>query len=433
MSLDAIVSVQIQAGTVQPAARGFGVPCFLTFHTRFAERFRVYTSVSGLLADGFTVNDSAYRMAAAAFSQSPRPERVLIGRLPAPSVPHTVEIDLTGLASGQTASLTVTSPTGVATPVSQVFATSAGATATALAASINAITGIAASATGAVITADADDNGPVWFFDDLVNCVHRDVTGDVGYDTELGLLEQQPGADFYAVAVEINSPVNIADVAAWAASTERLAVFAPQYTLAANSTAYANALRTGGNDRAASLVRRDSRRQFSDAGWLGRCLPFAPGSETWAYKRIVGSTTDAWSASDLTTLETDNSNHYTEVAALPVTRQGKAHGGEWIDVVRGLDWLKARLQERIFALLANVPKVPYTDSGAQQIVAEVRSQLLEAEAVGVLSPGESVVTVVPVADQTPANRAARRLAGVEFQARLAGAIHTVQIVGVISV
>lgn len=429
--LDSIVSVSIQAGTVTPARRGFGVPAFLTHHARFPERFRVYSSVAGMLSDGFTVNDSAYLMAAAAFSQSPRPPRVVIGRLPTPATPHTVEIDTTGIVAGQTITGTVVSPDGTETAISVPFDTSAATTATNLAAAIDAISGVGAAAVGAVVTADADANGPQFFYEGFANCTVADVTGDWGFDTELAALALE--ADFYAVAINVCSPANVADVAAWVAANKRIAAFAPQYTDPADYTATANALRTGDNDRAFSLVRKTSRRQFSEAGWLGDCLPRDPGSQTWAYKSITGSTTDAWTETQRNTLDTDNSNYYVEIAAVPVTYPGKAHGGEFIDVTRGLDWLEARIQEAVFGALVNSPKIPYTDAGAQTVVAQIRGVLLEAEARGVLEPGSSAVTVPAVADIPAADRAARRLSGVEFTGRLAGAVHTVTIVGTVSV
>ena len=433
--LDSIVSVSIQAGTVSPSRKGFGVPAFVTYHTRFPERFRVYSSVAGMLSDGFTVNDPAYLMAAAAFSQNPRPPRVVIGRLGTPATPHTVTLDTAGIVTGQTITGTVVAPDGTETAISVAFTVSAAATATALASAIDAISGIAASAVGSVVTADADTNGPQWFFENFTNCAVLDVTADWGFDTELAALALV--ADFYAVAVNVNSAANVTDVAAWVAANKRIAAFAPQASDPGDYTATANALRTGDNDRAFSLVRKNGRRQFSEAGWLGDCLPRDPGTETWAYKSITGSTTDAWTETQINTLDTDNSNYYVEIAAVPVTYPGKAHGGEWIDVVRGLDWLEARIQEAVFGALVNAPKIPYTDGGAQVIASQVKGVLLAAEGTperpGLLEPGSSSVSVPLVADVPSGDRAARHLPNVEFVCRLAGAIHTVTVVGTVNV
>lgn len=434
MSLDQIVSVTIQAGTTQPSRRGFGTPLLLAHHTENADLVRTYSSPAGLLADGFTVNDPAYKMAAAVFSQSPRPPQIKLGRLDTVAAsPHTVEIDVTGIISGQSVKMTVTSPDGTQTDISVPFDTDEPTTAGNLATALSAISGLSASASVNVATADADVDGEMFFYSALENADIKDVTGDWAYDTRLGEI-LNIDSDFYTVCIDVNSEINIEDVAAWANTNKRLAVFAPQYSSPTEyNTDVATALKSGDNDRAVSLLRAGSRAEFADCAWVGEALPFDPGSQTWSLKSLSGVTTDPWTASEITAIELENSNHYTSVAGVSITRNGLTHGGEFIDVVRGLDWLEARLQERIFAVLANARKVPFTDSGVQMIVNEIEGQLLDAEARGVLSPGESTVTFTPVADISTADRAARCLTGIEFQARLAGAVHKVTIVGTVSV
>lgn len=429
MSLASIVNITIQAGTATPTRRGFGVPCLLGYHTRFADTHRFYRSLSGMVADGFTADDPVYAMAAAIFSQNPRPERILVARLPTPATPHTVEIDVAGIVSGETVTLTVVDPDGTETEISQAFTVSADATATALASDLDAIAGIAASATGSVVTVDADVNGEVWRYRDLVNATILDVTASWAYDDALSalLLVTQ---DFYAIAIDVNSDANIDEVAAWALANERLAFFGPQVTDPADYTATANPLRTGTNTRAVSLVRRE--RDFAECAWMGECLPFDPGSQTWSLKSPAGVAADTWTESEITTLETDNSNHATSVAGLTIVRNGITHGGEWIDVVRGLDWLTSRLQERVYTALVNARKIPYTDDGAAVIANAIRGVLRDAENKGLLTPGSSTVTTTRIADIPTADRAARRLTGVEFQAELAGAVHSVQINGAVA-
>ena len=124
-------------------------------------------------------------------------------------------------------------------------------------------------------------------------------------------------------------------------------------------------------------------------------------------------------------------NHYALEAAVGITRPGKAHGGEWLDVVRGLAWLEARLEESLFALLVNNPKIPYTEEGVSMIVAEVRKVLKIAEDRGVIASGWDV-TALAAADQATADRAARILRDVEFTATLQGAIHTINVVGTVT-
>ena len=67
-ALSDIVSVAVSTLTTQVQQPGFGVPLIADYHTRFAERARFYSAapagLTAMLADGFTVNDAAYKAAA---------------------------------------------------------------------------------------------------------------------------------------------------------------------------------------------------------------------------------------------------------------------------------------------------------------------------------------------------------------------------------
>ena len=78
--LDDLVSVNISATTRTVSRTGFGTPLFATYHQRFADRVRSYADLEGMRADGFQSDEPAYLMAAAAWSQSPRPSAIKIGR-----------------------------------------------------------------------------------------------------------------------------------------------------------------------------------------------------------------------------------------------------------------------------------------------------------------------------------------------------------------
>jgi len=73
MDLNRIVTINISLATVSPSRASFGVPLVLAHHTRNADLYRDYTSLAGMVSDNFTVNDQAYKLAAAVFSQRPRP------------------------------------------------------------------------------------------------------------------------------------------------------------------------------------------------------------------------------------------------------------------------------------------------------------------------------------------------------------------------
>ena len=113
--------------------------------------------------------------------------------------------------------------------------------------------------------------------------------------------------------------------------------------------------------------------------------------------------------------------------------------GEWIDVIRFRDWLKNELQIRVFNALKVNRKVPFTDAGIGLIEGIMNAVLKEGQDIGGIAPTEYdddytpiygyTVTVPRVSDLTESERKARKLTGCKWSARLAGAIHIVEISG----
>lgn len=113
--------------------------------------------------------------------------------------------------------------------------------------------------------------------------------------------------------------------------------------------------------------------------------------------------------------------------------------GEWIDVIRFRDWLKNELQIRTFNALKTNRKVPFTDGGIGLIEGVMDSTLKDGQDIGGIAPTEYddddnpiygySVTVPKASDLTEAERKSRKLTGCKWSARLAGAIHAVEISG----
>jgi hypothetical protein len=108
--------------------------------------------------------------------------------------------------------------------------------------------------------------------------------------------------------------------------------------------------------------------------------------------------------------------------------------GEFIDIVRGIDWLTSRIQEFVYSVLVNNPKVPYTDAGITAIEAQVKRALqLGISNNFIASDPAPIVTVPKAADVPTIDKTNRILKNVKFQATLAGAIHAVNITGTVTV
>jgi len=170
------------------------------------------------------------------------------------------------------------------------------------------------------------------------------------------------------------------------------------------------------------------------AALMGMELAKDPGASKWSYKSLAGIASYALTTTQRAAVESYNANHYLDAAGLPITYPGKVASGEWIDVVRDLDWLTARLKERQLAVQTSNDKVPFTDGGIALLLAEVRAQLTDGVEAGVLAASPVPTATAPrAAAVSSANKAARNLPGVTFQATLAGSINTLTIRGRVAV
>ena len=82
----------------------------------------------------------------------------------------------------------------------------------------------------------------------------------------------------------------------------------------------------------------------------------------WAYQQLPSVTAQTLTTTERTNLEAKNVNFLSTLAGVNITRYGIACGGDYIDIMRGTDWLAARIQERVYTLLLNNDKLPYTKS-----------------------------------------------------------------------
>ncbi len=182
------------------------------------------------------------------------------------------------------------------------------------------------------------------------------------------------------------------------------------------------------------LYHQDAENDFPECAWFGGVLPLDPGSETWKFKRL-----NSISYSNLTSTQSQNArnkkaNTYEFIGGVGITREGTVAQGEFIDIVRGVDWLTSRIQEFVYSVLVNSPKVPYTDAGITALESEVKRALqLGISNNFIANDPPPIVTVPKAANVPPTDKTQRILRNVRFQATLSGAIHVVNITGTVTV
>jgi len=175
---------------------------------------------------------------------------------------------------------------------------------------------------------------------------------------------------------------------------------------------------------------------------LSKCFGYTSGSETWMYQQLYGYTAAQLTEAQKTALAEKNVFTYLQYAGTDVTIGGKVIGGEWADVIRFRDWLKKKIQTEVFNLFRLNSKVPYTDAGIGLVQGAIESCLAEGQVAGGIAPDETdddgnlvraySVTVPKASDLSEAERKSRKLSGVKWSAKLAGAIHLVEITGYLS-
>ena len=389
--------------------------------------------------------DKTYRALQALAAQTPKPRKVVVGALPS-VVTQTFDIEVIDNSDGNYA---VSIQNGTATARTFTYAASSETTtqiAAGLAALINADSALTATtAPGPIITVTASTPA-LGVYEHLVDLdltkftfTEQSVAGSIV--TELQAIRAANSSWYGAIIARPLAEAGVALVAADIETQEEMLFHTSYDTAERAGTGIGDNLGSLGLMRSV-VVYSDEQNQEKAAGWMGYGFSQDPGSITWAYKSAALSSVDEFSAADEAAMDADVTNRYQDFAGLSVFLPGKVAGDDWIDSIRGRDWLVVRLRERIAGILANSPKVPYTQAGADLLGSAVEAQLREGIARGYLSPdplsgidGDPpfIVSVPVVSEIDAATKASRVLPDVSFTAGLAGAIHVVQITGVIQV
>lgn len=422
-----IIEIQISRETSAVAQTNFNVPAFISSHTNFVERARVYSSLLAV-GDDFASTDSAYIAASKFFGQAIKPSNIVIGRRQVPGA--TVNV----LTVAATTTYTLTVSGSVITYVSDGTPTA-----------IEIATGLKTSydvtpVTGVTLTDNLDGT---LTFASTVNWSLK-VSGNLSKsnapatetwaDTVNAV--QNENDTWYALTIESHNTLNVIEVAGVIEAKKK--IFGTSSSSSDIKTTATNdlfsQLQDLGYQRTFGMYSATADTEFPECAWIGFQLQEQPGSNTWAYKALAGVTVSKLSDTESTNIKAKNGNTYESVGGQSVTVGGKMFGGEFIDIMVFVDWLEARMTERLWFRMANSKKIPYTAAGATIIESEIRAQLNDGIRVGGLADSPSPVVRVPdVLSVAPNLRAQRIFEGIEFEARLAGAIHFVKIKGTVTV
>lgn len=436
MSLQDIVNVNITRQTTAVSRVGFGTMNVFGTNKAFTELIKYFASLSEVAAL-FNTTDKEYIAASDAFAQNPTVTQIAISRR---ATADTSVVTVDTATTGATYTIVID---GVSISIVAV-----GATATDIAGEIvSAINGEGSINVGATDNLDGTfDLDP-----DIASTAYAvkvDSKCSIAFTTTDTIANDltninESDNDWYGLVFTDRDETNVKAVMDWVETQTKVFVTASADADIANLT---DAADTGasqtiaGYAKAQSLARttifyhEEAATEFLDAGFLGRLLPLDPGSYTGKFKTIASVTVNNLNSTKQKNITDKNANFYQLTGGVNITCNGTVSEGEYFDVIVFIDWLQARMTERIFSTLVNNDKIPFTDGGIAAIEADVSAQLQDGIAVGGLASNPQPVVTVPLASEVSAvDKANRELNDVEFSATLAGAIHAVTVNGTVSV
>lgn len=446
MSLNDIVNVSIEKQTAAVSRVGYGTPLIMSTEATglLTTTAKIYDAdPADLAADGFDVDGVTYKKFSALCSQNPKVSRIVIGKRankPTKTVEITpiaknltdyivtingTEFKYTSDGTAIVAEITLGLTTLINAGLENVKATDG----------TTKLTIESAATPGGIVTADTPYHLLV---NDRTLLAVQNTTADPGIVADLTAVRTSVDGndDWYAVILDNSGKAEILALAAHIETLLKIFIASTSDTdvLTASTTDVGYTLQSLNYARSA-YVWHHNPDNGPEAAWLGRALPYDPGSITWnLLSNISGVPASDFSTAELGYLVGKNGNRFVILAGLTAPQEGKMAGGEFIDVTRGLDWVVSTIKENVFRQLYLLPKIPFTDQGVAVIENEVRGVMNQAVAQSVFTADpEPVVSVPLVADTDPNDRANRLLTPVNFSAQLAGAIHSIEVFGTVTV
>lgn len=247
---------------------------------------------------------------------------------------------------------------------------------------------------------------------------------------------------FYGFVDTSRATAKAIEFAEWAEANQKLHVLALQPSDMADVGNLMEGLQDGNFFRTAWWYTTDKTAAWPDVAITAKKFQTLPGGETWANSTLSAVPSTNISETLYNLVRDHNGNTFEPFRNLSITQIGKTAGGEWIDVIRFRDWLQEEARTSIFNRLVN-NRIPYTDPGIE-IVGQalgaaldlgVRRQGIsppELNAEGTAMMPSYIIRLPRSAQVSFSDKAARLLRDVSFTARLAGAIHAVEVTGTLT-
>lgn len=444
-----IVNVDITLNTAGTTREGFGLPLFLASTDNFEERVRGYTSLTEV-AEDFDENSAAYKAAKQLWSQTPKVTQLYIGRR---AMQYTVSIP-DEVTESTDYSLTVAVGGGVSQPFQYTAQSddTAEVVLTQFKTQIEAnpalkdnvtvsVSGSAGSAT--MIITKAGENDFVKVTTTAQTLSISATTADSA-SVALAAIETY-STDWYFIATEDRTSQFVTAMASEIQARRKIFFTASNDVKALQGTELASAtdvpaqLAKSKYTRTVCLWHHTASFDYPEMAYIAYGAPYDAGSIAWGNAQLTGVTASMQPANkrpltsiQKSALDARSCNFIDLDGGVPVVRRGITSGGEWIDIIRGVDWLESDLKTSLRDLLINQKggKITYDDTGITRVRQVIETSLQRAVNRNFLS---TYTVTVPKASQVAlADKKARILKDITFHGILAGAILDVDLKGTVA-
>lgn len=446
MPLNEIVNLTITRETSTVSRAGFGVPQIIGPNVNVSGRFAFFTDAKSAVAALVGVSTLEAAQINGLFAQQPSVAKIALGALQAAKVAV-----FTGPMTAGSIKATVNGVV-IDTPFDTDQDTTLANMAVSIALEADVATAVNVTGTVTVTPAAGKAVGVVY-----------DVTGATGitavvtsstqlsetYTTALDLiLASNP--DWYGLLGATRVLAEQKDLADWTEINKKFSALGSadldiidknQATEDTSSIAWY--LQSKSYVRSQVIFGLKSATEGNDAAALGKMFPFDPGTYTQMFMTLAGITVDILTPTQSINARDKNANVYQPIGGQNILREGTVGGTEFADTIIFVDFLQATIEESVFAALAGVLKVPFTQAGIDTIGAALDTPLQTGQNRGGISPDEFddagnriggfVINLPRIQDVDPIDKANRCLPDIKFTAFLSGAIHEVQIDGIVTV
>lgn len=485
LAVDDVVSVSIVMSPIAAALRNFGAMLLLGSSAVIdtTERMRKYTGLTGV-ANDFSMTSPEYLAAALFFGQTPTPSLLYIGRWAQTATSGVLHGAVLSAAAQALANFTAVTNGGMKISVDGSLKT-LGSINLSGATNLNGVASLinTALAGAAVVTWNAsysrfDVTSATTGTSSVVLFATAPSSG-TDISALLGLQSTQGGsqvagiaAESLAAAVSVHAQNNnwygLTVAASGVADSDHLAVAqfvegaTPSRVYGITTQAAATLDPTSTTDLAYQLkalgynrtcIQYSSSSPYAVSSLMGRAftVDFTANLSTITvkFKQEPGVTAESINETQAAALKAKNCNvfvNYDNDTA--IIQEGVMSGGWFFDERHGLDWLQNSAQTAVWnALYTSQTKIPQTDGGVNQLVTALEHDALDIAVdnglfapgrwtgpdIGAISNGQTLtkgyyVYVPPVANQSTADRAARKAPTIQVAAKLAGAVHFANVI-----